>query len=202
MMHRLLIRGLSGGARISKSLKDDDFSDNVRDPTFWDEDIWGAAAVAENNQRLEVTTNADFAGAGYVTVNAHDLTESDISVDGNWNLADSFWLCIALTKVTASWPLLQANMYDIQNTVSTGQYRVSRRLAGVWSLLASGACVNPSTLRIVISGGNISFYENGVLRYTEAYAFGSYNCYVYIYGFGVWPTVGLCWLDNFKGFNA
>lgn len=197
MFQHLLSGGVGGGGGLPK-LHNDDFNDNVRDATFWNTYIAGTGNPIEQNQRLECFVSAINDIAGYVTIIPYDLTTCDISVRADISQANPtdelfIWLYIDAThyyfflKNRPPW-----SVWQVHRNIGAGDVNVTN---GVW-----GAA--NSIIRITIGAGTISFYENGVFCYSEAYALASYNCYVAILG-NEWVAVAarMSWFDDFLGSN-
>ncbi len=180
----------------------DNFDDNSIDTTFWDM-LEVGATVAEVNQRLEVT-RPEVIGhkqSGLVTKYSHNLSEADLQISVvELDTLDHMQLMICLTKVTASDPYGEANWYRFFKAGATSTCRVQKRVDGATEYLynqAWSAATGP--LRIVISGGVISFYEDGNLVASESYALSTYIAYVYIFQSTNAELVGTDAFDDFIG---
>lgn len=158
----------------------------------------GVATLNEQNGRLEITGVADFALAGYVTVTAHDLTESDISVDEDEGGIGTMILLISPQKTVNGLPWTLDSWYSVDKDKSRNILVVARKvLGGSLEEPFIKPLGPPSRIRIAISGGVIYFYEDETLLYSEPYSLPTYNCYIYVWGIGVWPYVGMGYYDNF-----
>lgn len=201
MLHHILSGGV-GGVR-GGSLHNDDFSDNVRDATFWDTLLVAGGTVAENNQRVECSTAAVNDESGYVTVNAHNLTTSSISTNCSFGTVAYVFIYLCLTKVTVTSPGAEANWYRVLKNIAgpPSDLQVHRQVAGVFSNRHVGIMgANPSVMGVTIAGGTINFWENGVMFHNEVWPFGTYMCYIYIsVSDGGTPKMG--WHDDFLGSN-
>lgn len=183
------------------ALKNDDFNDNSLDTGFWAKVEIGAGAVTEQNQRLECNHPAHGDSFGLITMDSHDLTESDIQVDVLNDTIGQLLLFITLTKVTSSYLYWEDDWYRILKNNKEDSYWVQKRKEGGGvTTIASGDWTGASgSLRITISGGTISFYEEGNLRASEAYDLSSYDCYVCFLGWGETGWLGMDYFDNFLG---
>jgi len=179
-------------------LKSDNFDDNSRDASFWDLLSSAGGSANEVNQRLELVCLTSAGIAGYVTKDAHDLTECDITIDVEHTSLHSLELFLSLTKQQAANPYFESDWYRIMKYNLTNECYVQRRIAGVPTVLYNGAWTGASgSLRIVISGGTITFYEETIERASQSYALGSYNCYVYLYTTAAGGLTGTDIIDNF-----
>lgn len=180
------------------TLKNDDFNDNSRDVTFWNTLIAGTGAVAEQNQLLECFVNLDDV-AGYSTIVPYDLSTCDISVRATHpavNPADAIILQIYIDD---------NNWYLIQKTRPPfSQWQIQKMVLGVFTQIYGAYEADDSIIKITIGAGTISFYENEILRYSEAYALSSHNCYVrLICSEWVGPTVArMSWFDDFQAIKS
>lgn len=206
MLQHLL--GIGAGVR-GGTLHGDNFNDNSRDVTFWDllQVVPNPTVVAEQNQRLEFSWNGVWPAnpGGYVTVNSHNLAESDIQVQSAQPFSDPIHvLMVCLTKVTATNPWIEADYYALIR-YDRNQWQVHQQIAGVHAQWNFGSgVVNPDPLRLLITGGNISFYgSGGAFLSTLAWGLASYNCYVYIYATpgGPGTNVDMGYYDDFLASN-
>lgn len=182
------------------ALQNDDFNDNSID-AFWTKLEGGTGSVAETNNQLECSCPANTDVAGLCTNESHDLTTCDIQVDVNNDALQSQELYICLTKVTAATPYSEDDWYRIIKYNVTDVWSVQRNVAGGGvESLASGAWTGASgSLRIRISAGTITFYEEGNNRHSEAYALSTYTAYVILNVRGVTNYLGMDVFDNFLG---
>ena len=180
-------------------LKNDDFNDNVLDTTFWDKVEVATGVFTEQNQRAECNCPANADVAGLVTKNSHDLQTCDIKIDVNTVNLGYQVLMICLTKTTIANPYGEADWYRIMRSQAKTTVQKRKGGAAPTSLYDAARTGASGSLRIVIGGGTISFYEEANLRYSESYDFGSYVCYVYIVGIAEVVAVGMDYFDNFLG---
>ncbi len=164
----------------------DNFDDNSRDTTKWDELEWNEASVAETGNTLQVTapSGAGQAGSGYVTTNAYNINGYAATVEiPEFDNLDEMILQICTTKTTNSDPFYQNSWYRIlKNRYDNNIYIQSRISGGAVNTQVVTSWISAvGTLTISVVNGVISFYENGVLKYSESYALPSYNCYVYVF---------------------
>lgn len=180
-------------------LKNDNFNDNSRDTSFWDIYAVGGGSVAETNQQLECTCASSEDASGYVTVNAHDLTSCDISIDTNFANNQLIGFLLGLEKSTNTfWP--HDNGYTVFLRKDTSTLEIYRRVDDGHTELYNESWAGAiETLRIKIESGTIYFYEAGIERVNESYAHASYNCYVYILCRAYATATGTDSLDNFLG---
>jgi len=164
----------------------DNFDDNSRDTTKWDELQWNEASGAETGNALQVTapSGAGQAGSGYVTTNAYNINGYAATVEiPEFDNLDEMILQICTTKTTNSDPFYQNSWYRIlKNRYDNNIYIQSRISGGAVNTQVVTSWISAvGTLTISVVNGVISFYENGVLKYSESYALPSYNCYVYVF---------------------
>jgi len=180
------------------ALQNDNFNDNSLD-AFWSKNEVGGTTT-EQNQQLECDCSTDQDTCGVVTTNSHDLTTCDIQVDVVNDTCQSLELYVSLTKTTNSNPYGEDDWYRIIKSRQGEQYYVQKKVGGGASTIASGAWTSDTgSLRIVISGGTITLYEEATSRASEAYVHGSYDCYVYLNCRGVTGYLGMDTFDNFLG---
>lgn len=165
---------------------------------YWSKLEVATGVVTEQSGRLECACPANLDFAGVVTASAHDLTTSEICVSVDQNNCENRLLLISLTKVTGSDPGAENNLYAVYKQKNDTTIRVWRMVGGA-GLMRYSAAWSAATgqLRIRISGGNIYFYEDDAQIYTEAYALGSYSCYVYLYCKGTTDNHGTDHIDDY-----
>lgn len=176
----------------------EDFNDNSVNPYCWEVIETGEAYVVVKNQRLECTGGGDGDDAGVVSVVKHELSGHSIKVDV---LNDSRFgqdLVICLTKNVGEHPWYEDEWYRIIKYNSTNMCYVQRKVGGgAVSTLYSGAWSGPGgSLKIVISGGTIYFYEEDTLRASEAYGLASTEVYIYLVSSSRIVLTGMDYFDN------
>jgi hypothetical protein len=206
------------------TLFQDNFDDNQFDETFWEKIQVDGGTVEEKNGRLQVTipshaydlTEAGYWGnysqAGYMTKRAFDTHalyvdgqgfEASVNVVELDNVMEVS-LMISDQKITNLDPINASNWYRVlkikdthypdrqlvmvESRVDGGA--VSVRMEGPW-LSAMGQ------LKIKVSGDEIAFYENGVLRYVEPYSLASESCYVSVFTSSLGCFFGTDSFDDF-----
>ena len=178
----------------------DDFNDNVRDPTLWDiSNYLGAGTtVAENNQRLEVTVTAFPSGGGYVSVGAHTMNNVELRILGHDTALSSVTLYLCLTKVTATNPGAEADLYRIFLFLTGNLFYAQKKVLGVGPTdIYSGAQLSSEEeFKIRIEDGTIRFLEQDTDRANEAWALASRDCYIYLIVYGGIAN-GMDWIDTF-----
>jgi hypothetical protein len=180
----------------------------------------GLGSVNEAESQLQVTVGSsdltwdDFwwSEAGYVTkypYNVNAMVDGAQGFETTVNVAEldgvaEMNLLIADHKFTAENPVNASNWYILQKILDTKYYhenltRVRSRIDGEYFWKLQDSWLSPTgQLKIKVSTGSISFYENGVLRYSEPYALNSSECYIYIYT-STWGTYsGTDSFDNFS----
>lgn len=180
----------------------DDFNDNSLAAVWTLREIDGAT-TAETNQQLECTGAGANDLTGIVTTATYKLNNADIYIETSTNNAQQRALIIALTKVTATDYYFENNWYRIAKRKSDSKYWVEgKENGGSVTAYASGAWnAATGTLGIGIKGGVISFYEDGILRYSRTYDLGSpidYNAYIYIEQESSGTYNGIDIFDNFS----
>lgn len=106
-------------------------------------------------------------------------------------------------KITDRDPVNATDWYMINKVFNTkyphqNLTRVVSRIDGNISWLVEVPWVAPTgELKIRISNGSISFYENGLLRYSELYSINSRECYIYVYTSKWGHYSGTDCFDNF-----
>ena len=176
-----------GALHLSFSDWTDNFNDNTKDPR-WDE-LEDDATVNEVNQRLEVTALANTTQgiSGYVSHDKGPMNGRHVEIDVvNFDRLEEMWLHLGLTKVTSEDPHYEDDWYHCGRVNYRGNgtttFYVQRRVGGAaHSTLFTCPTTETGILGIMVRDGNIYFFDAGTLVYSEAYALGSYECYIYIY---------------------
>ncbi|MBN1245849.1 hypothetical protein JXA31_09680 [Candidatus Bathyarchaeota archaeon] len=164
----------------------DNFNDNSRDTSKWDE-LENGATASETTGQLVVDVPSIGSGqvqAGYVTTDDYDVKDCKITIDvSEFNDIDEMILQICTTKTTNSDPYSQNSWYRILKASYDSKVYVQSRIGG--GTVETKECMNwagaTGNLSIDICDGAIAFYENGYMRYAEPYALASYDCYIYAY---------------------
>ena len=145
--------------------------------------------------------------AGYVTkypisTNSAIGFETSVNVVELDDVSEMVFL-ISDQKITDRDPVNATNWYMLNKVLDTKYYhqnltRVVSRIDGNISWRVEVPWLSPTgQLKIKISNGSISFYENGLMRYSEPYAFNASECYVYIYTSKWGHYSGTDCFDNF-----
>jgi hypothetical protein len=177
----------------------DNFDDNTFSSTMWDKIEVNGGVTAEKDEQLQVTgPDSDkswedwyWSQAGYVTkypvnVNSSSGFETSVNVVQLGHVSEMV-LLISDQKVTDRDPVNATNWYMLNKVLHTKYYhinltRVVSRIDGNVSWNVETPWLSPSgQLKIKILNGTISFFENGLFRYSEPYAINASECYVYIY---------------------
>jgi hypothetical protein len=82
---------------------------------------------------------------------------------------------------------------------SMGDTVIQKKVNGVLSNLYVGACGYTGTLKIILSGGTISFYDGSTQLYSQTYNLASTSCY--LYAFMSSNTYSYCGTDVFDDFE-
>jgi len=192
----------------------DDFEDESISTSRWDTIAYGAGgSVTEENDYLNVTTEADTAHRGVVTDDAIDLdryTEITIQVEVSVSGAvgsDMSNMSMQLDlDQNATWsPVLNAtDYYVIRQENTTNNIVVDKSVSGTFSNLGSAANHTATPIIRVLytrADDTIYFYEvDGTTEYhicNETYALSSTEVYVYLYGYQSGAGVQNGWFDNF-----
>ena len=201
----------------------DNFDDNTFDSTLWEKVQVNGGVVNEKNGQLQVTgPDSDktwddwyWSQAGYVTEYKYKVNSLGFEASVNVVELDEvseLELLISDQKITDRDPVNASNWYLINKILNTkypheNLTRVVSRIEGNVSWKVEEPWISPTgELKIEVSTGAISFYENGVLRYSEPYALPSKECYIYIYTSKWGHYAGTDCFDNFavspaKGFR-
>ena len=192
----------------------DPFDNNAFDTTKFTESTNVGSLVAEQNNRLELTSAA--AVSGFVrSTNSYQLAESQTSIKVSQASTDGgFKLCPTLV-VDHMWDVYsEANWYNFQ-FIAGGAVRVVRNNTGVATTLAtSGALTTPYWLRMRVTGGVIYFeYANNTatkpaetgwtVLASEAWNLGvplTTAEYIYLASYNT-PATGSSYVTNFE-FNT
>lgn len=177
----------------------DNFNDDLIDASKWDIVELNGATVTERNGYLEVTTIGEYDSmAGLRTRMAYDLTACEIAVDVFSRYSAVVGLAISPTSgVPTRQP--QEEFYIAEKNLKNQFCAIRRWKGGVDTVLYSDTWTSGSgSLKIVIQGGSITFYEEENARCTETFMLASYNCYVTIYARGTPNNYGIDYLDNFE----
>ncbi len=175
--------------------------------------------VNEKDGRLEVTVPDSgkswedwyWSQAGYVTKYAYSTNEfcgSNQGFEASVNVVEldgvaEMVFLVSDQKITDRDPVNATNWYMINKVFNTkypheNLIRVVNRIDGNVSWIVQEPWLSPTgQLKIKVSTGSISFFENGVLRYAEPYAFASNECYIYIYTSTWGKYAGTDSFDNF-----
>jgi hypothetical protein len=202
----------------------DNFDDNQFDDTSWEKIQVDGGIVDERNGSLHVTipshaytlTEAGYWGnysqAGYMTkrsFDTHAIYDNSQGFETSVNVVEldsvmEVSLMVSDQKITNLDPINASNWYRIlkikdthypnqrlvmvESRVDGGN--VSVRMEGPW-LSATGQ------LKIKVSGDEIAFYENGILRYAEPYSLASESCYVSVFTSSLGCFFGTDSFDDF-----
>ena len=200
----------------TQSLLQDNFDDNIFNSSIWEKIEVNGGVVTEKDGRLQVMgpdsdkTFEDWywSQAGYVTkypINTNSALgfEASINVVELDNVSEMVFL-IGDQKITDRDPVNATDWYMINKVLNTKYYhqnltRVVSRIDGNISWRVEVPWLSPTgQLKIKISNGSISFYENGLMRYSEPYAINANECYVYIYTSKWGHYSGTDCFDNFS----
>ncbi len=183
----------------SLSQTQDNFDDNTFNSSIWDKIEVNGGLTAEKDGQLQVTgPNSDrswedwyWSQAGYVTkypISTNSIIGFETSVNVvQLDHVSEMVLLISDQKITDRDPVNAANWYMLNKVLDTKFYHmilslVVSRIDGNLSWRIEVPWLSPSgQLKIMISNGTVSFYENGLFRYSEPYAINASECYVYIY---------------------
>lgn len=181
----------------------DDFNDNLRDPTLWDELTYTGGSVAEANQRLEMTCPAVPSGAGYVSVGTQAINNVELRILANNTVISLVQLIISLTKVTNTEPSSGTNdWYKVMlyHHGNANSFYAQRRVSGaaVVTLYNGLWLSSEEEIKLRIENGTVRLIEQDTERANEAWALASRDCYIYICGRGgLVGFTGMDWADNF-----
>ena len=201
----------------------DNFDDNQFDENLWEKIEVDGGTVDEKNGRLQVTipsheydlTAAGYWGnysqAGYMTkctfdthtMQGFEATVNVVELDSVMEVS----LMVSDQKITNLDPINASNWYRILKIKDTHYpdrhlAMVERRInGGTVSVIMEGPWFSSTgQLKINVSGDVISFYENGILRYTEPYALATNSCYVSIFTSSLGCFFGTDSFDDFAAY--
>jgi hypothetical protein len=209
---------------VVPTLFQDNFDDNQFDENLWEKIQVDGGTVDEKNGRLQVTipshdyelTAAGYWGnysqAGYMTKSifgAHTLYGDNQGFEATVNVVEldnvmEVSLMVSDQKITNLDPINASNWYRILKIKDT--HYPDRHLVMVESRINGGPVSvkmegpwfsSTGQLRIKVSGDEIAFYENGVLRYAEPYSLASDSCYVSIFTSSLGCFFGTDSFDDF-----
>ena len=177
----------------------DNFNDNTFNSSIWDKIEVNGGLTAEKDGQLQVTApdsnrsweDWHWSQAGYVTkypisTNSTSGFETSVNVVQLDHVSEMV-LLISDQKITDRDPVNATNWYMLNKVLDTKYYhmnltRVVSRIDGNISWRVEVPWLSPTgQLKIQILNGTVSFYENGLFRYSEPYAINASECYVYIY---------------------
>jgi hypothetical protein len=184
---------------VIPTLVQDNFDDNIFNSSIWEKIEVNGGVVTEKDGLLQVMVpDSDkswedwyWSQAGYVTKYPIS-TNSALGFETSVNVVElddvsEMVLLISDQKITDRDPVNATNWYMINKVLDTKYYhqnltRVVSRIDENISWRVEVPWLSPTgSLKIKISNGSISFYENGLMRYSEPYAFRASECYVYVY---------------------
>lgn len=198
MMHELLtIPSILQPQSNTMFLPSDNFDDNVKGDqwTFLNKN---ATSVAETGGKVQVDLPLTSSYGGYVSTVSYNFNKSDCQVWADVNNALRAGVEISLQQVTDNTPAGNDDWYRIMITKDE-VYFIQRKVVGVLTTLVNSTPLVglQHTLRIVISGGNIEFFLDGVSVFSEAYALSSYDCFYYFNSEYNDENVSTSYYDNF-----
>lgn len=184
---------------ISAPTLDDNFNDNSRDVNRWEEHTLHSASVAETNQRLEGTVNAQYAKAGYLSQYQYDIDGRVIRVEYSCNNVYSCELGISLTKNLTPVEIWAQDDFYLLRKIRTPSNTVRARgqVNDVEDFdVGFASSGNTGSISISKEGSDIVFYENDVEFYRDTYSIASTQVYVWIFVDAGDTYTGTDWLDN------
>lgn len=177
---------------------DDDFDDNLIDPTLWSLLQVGTGTVAEANQQLECTCPAPADLSGVCSLVSYDSQPCTCAVLMNNQAARYTFLMCSLTKNLLADPAGDNDWYRFYLQRNPNWLYVDRKVGGAYLNVHNQPWAGPlQTLTITIALPNIEFREAGVLVYSEAYALGPTQLFWYIHAQATVGDVGMNWYDDF-----
>lgn len=168
-----------GQVETGKTLADG-FDDASMDTALWQEALNGvtSSTVEEGGFFKCLSVGAIGNRAGLATLIPHDCSDADIYVEVAANVGAA-----ALLQVTQSVALdFFANDHDWFHIgkFSDTNYAVQKCVSGAisWSLALATNNGQTGNLRLKISGGNVTAYEDGIKRYSGNFDLAPGNLYV------------------------
>jgi hypothetical protein len=205
------------------TLFQDNFDDNQFDENLWEKIEVDGGTVDEKNGRLQVTIPShdynltkegywgNYSQAGYMTkctfgthtTQGFEATVNVVELDSVMEVS----LMVSDQKITNLDPINASNWYRILKIKDTHYpdrhlAMVERRInGGPVSVIMEGPWFSSTgQLKIRVTGDVISFYENGILRYTEPYALASNSCYASIFTSSLGCFFGTDSFDDFAAY--
>lgn len=172
------------------------------DPTIWTEILrhGGSVAISVDGLSFEAVGSANGDVAGMVTQEPYDLAGKivEVSVENDGLTQQNLTICDQ--QVTNADPTDQQTVlgYSIQKNNYHKQIRVSKNDGGGWHLLTYVNWSGPlGSLRIEITEGEIRFYEEGTLKYSEPFNLPTSNLFIHLHGYASTDYTGADIFSNF-----
>ena len=207
----------------------DNFDDNQFDENSWEKIQVDGGTVDETNGSLQVTIPShdynlteegywgNYSQAGYMTkhtFDTHAIYGNNQGFETSVNVVEldsvmEVSLMISDQKITNLDPINASNWYRILKIKDT--HYPDRHLVMVESRIDGGNVSvrmeapwlsSKGQLKIKVSGDEIAFYENGILRYSEPYSLASDSCYVSIFTSSLGCFFGTDSFDDFAVYPA
>ncbi|MEM3551734.1 MAG: DUF2341 domain-containing protein, partial [Candidatus Bathyarchaeia archaeon] len=178
----------------------DDFNDNSRDTTIWDEHEVGAGIVSETNQRLECYCPYNGDRAGYVSKDSRYIDNCEIYVTVSQTVVTELCLFIHTQKITNDEPYFYNDWYRVTLWTWEGWYGfyVQERISDTVNTLYVGNQLSSyEKIKIQVTDGTVRFLEQDTLRATTAFSLNTQNCYIYLAARTHTSTGGTDFFDNF-----
>ncbi|MCW3996641.1 MAG: hypothetical protein NWE98_10915 [Candidatus Bathyarchaeota archaeon] len=174
-----------------------DSFDDVFDSSIWEKiEVNGGVAMEKDGLLQVIAPDSNkswedwyWSQAGYVTkrpISAAQGFEASVNVVELDDVSEMV-LLISDQKITDRDPVNATNWYMINKVLHTkypnqSLIRVVSRIDEKISWLVEAPWLSSTgQLKIKVSEGVISFFENGLMRYSEPYAINASECYIYIY---------------------
>lgn len=169
----------------------------------WDIGFWHAADPVQSVSRLRCPNFNLNRQEGVVSVDPAILSTSITQIRNRMLACNYTCMTIAATKTLDTNPFYLPDAYTIYLDKVTGEYVVQRSVAGVMTwLYAQPWDSQQQTHAIEIIGGDIHFYERGILRFSEAYQLPTYNLYTYLYNWSTGMGLGIDYFEDFLQHRA
>lgn len=176
----------------------DDFDDNDLNTVCWEEYKTGVTTVTEQNERLEVDGAVTGEVGGISSMAAYDIDGLSLKVDVLNDARANQLMYVVPTKTPGGAPGSEDDYYNIRKNNQANAIMVARKLGGgspTVQYIASWSGAGGS-LRIVLYGGLIFFFEEDEMIYSEAYALPSSECYIWLLSTTLPGLTGMDYFDN------
>jgi hypothetical protein len=183
---------LSRGMRFAVTSWSDNFDDNSIDMQRWTIVQSVGTQVREENQRLRLLWTSAAGTDGLCTTSALNLDSYYVKIDV---LTFNGGEVVIRMSTGTTWPF---DYYMIVKQYATSKLLCRKGVGGVESIPHQEAFTQAQgSLELRAANGQIEWYNNDVLVYSETYSLASKNLWVAIYGYFGVASANTIELDNF-----